>query len=483
MRSNIATSQFHRASLKSAIVGFLGATLVAMAVASACARPAKNSSPLPPAPASARTLTVIGTNDFHGRLEKLPLLAGFVEHLRAKRKADGGGLLLVDAGDLFQGTLASNLGHGRAVIQAYNAMGYRAAAIGNHEFDFGPSAAAPMAPQGSLKERLREASFPFLSANLETTQGQMPAWKNLKPSVLVEVAGVPVGLVGGLTEETPTIVFRPYFADLRVRPLAPALQSEALRLRERGARVVIALVHAGGECTETHQPKDLGSCKSDEEIMQVARALPAGLIDVIVAGHTHKAMAHVVAGTAVVEAWANGRGFSQVDLRVPLDTNSPVKVDIHPPRRLCASARSSCQRGSYEGEIIAPLKTIADVVRPAQQKATELEKRHLGVTALEPIAKDFKGESPLGLLMASSLLKSHTEAQVALLNAGGFRTDLPPGPVTYGKLFRIMPFDNRVAKVRLRARELSAVLARHLQNDRRGMALLGGIKGSSTMSG
>src|SRR4051812_48675560 len=87
---------------------------------------------------SPKTLTIIGTNDLHGALVRLPLLAGYVENVRAARAADGGAVLLLDGGDLFQGTLESNVGEGEDVIRAYNAMGYAASAIGNHEFDFGP---------------------------------------------------------------------------------------------------------------------------------------------------------------------------------------------------------------------------------------------------------------------------------------------------------------------------------------------------------
>ena len=89
------------------------------------------------------TLSIIGTNDLHGRIFPrngrggLAVLAGYVNNLRAVRKADGGAVLLIDAGDTFQGTAESNLTEGAVVIDAYNALGYAAAAIGNHDFDFG----------------------------------------------------------------------------------------------------------------------------------------------------------------------------------------------------------------------------------------------------------------------------------------------------------------------------------------------------------
>ena len=95
------------------------------------------------ATASSVTLSIVGTNDLHGGIVPrdgrggLALLGGYVNNLRAVRAKDGA-VLLIDAGDMFQGTLESNLTEGAVVVSAYNALGYAAAAVGNHEFDFGP---------------------------------------------------------------------------------------------------------------------------------------------------------------------------------------------------------------------------------------------------------------------------------------------------------------------------------------------------------
>src|SRR5438105_1420585 len=94
------------------------------------------------------TLSIVGTSDLHGHLETLPALAGYLGNLRRARARDGGAVVLVDGGDLFQGTLESNLAEGEPVVRAYEAIGYAAAAVGNHEFDFGPvgPAATPRGP-------------------------------------------------------------------------------------------------------------------------------------------------------------------------------------------------------------------------------------------------------------------------------------------------------------------------------------------------
>ena len=156
-------------------------------------------------------ITVVGTNDVHGELTPhedrggLVTLSGYVSALRAAREDDGA-VLLVDAGDMWQGTLASNLSEGKPVVEAYNALGYAAAAVGNNEFDFGPLGPKPIPesdsddPQGALRQRASEANFPLLAANLiDETTGKTVAWDNVRPSTMVTVGGVDIGIIGVVT--------------------------------------------------------------------------------------------------------------------------------------------------------------------------------------------------------------------------------------------------------------------------------------------
>src|SRR5262249_22466625 len=156
----------------------------------ACSAPAHAPAPAPapapentpaPVPQVPHTLTIVGTNDLHGQIERVAILAGFVANVRAARAADGGAVLLIDAGDMFQGTLESNLAEGADVVKAYNRLGYAAAAIGNHEFDYGPVGPDVVAkhgedPRGALKARISEASFPIISANIADDAGARIDW-------------------------------------------------------------------------------------------------------------------------------------------------------------------------------------------------------------------------------------------------------------------------------------------------------------------
>ncbi|WP_428267654.1 bifunctional metallophosphatase/5'-nucleotidase [Haliangium sp.] len=420
-------------------------------------------------------VSIVGTNDWHGALARLPILAGYVANLREARRGDGA-VLLVDAGDMFQGTLESNLNEGAAMVAAYNAMGYAAAALGNHEFDFGPvgPAATPRAdghgperdPRGALRARLAEARFPMLAANLvDAAVGARVSWPNAPAAVMVNAAGVDVGIVGVLTEDTPHATMPANFVGLAISPLAAAIEREARDLREHGAAVIVVSAHAGGRCQDLDDPADLSSCAPDEEIMAVAEALPPGLVDVIVAGHTHQAMAQRVNGIAIIESYARGRAFGRVDLVVDVEAGEVRETHIFAPRDLCpgdpAAAVAACAPGRYEGRPVEADPALAAVIADALAAARAQREAPLGVDIGAPVTRSYSHESALGNLFAD-LMRVARPADVAITNGGGLRADLAPGPLTYGALYEAMPFDNRFARVRLSGATLERLIAINL---------------------
>ncbi|MDH3482133.1 MAG: metallophosphoesterase, partial [Gammaproteobacteria bacterium] len=253
------------------------------------------------------TISIFGTNDVHGQLSPdgdrggLVAVSAYVNALRAARDVDGGAVLVIDAGDMWQGTLESNLVEGAAVVEAYNAIGYDAAAVGNHEFDFGPVGGKAIPedagddPRGVLKRRASEADFPVLAANLIDARTSQPVdWENVRRSVIVDVKGVKVGIIGVMTARALQVTIAANVVGLRVAPLVETITEEAQALRDRGASVVVVTAHAGSRCTKFVDPTDLSSCNMAGEIMRVAAALPTGLVDHIVAGHVHRGIAHIV---------------------------------------------------------------------------------------------------------------------------------------------------------------------------------------------
>src|SRR5438552_6001969 len=203
-------------------------------------------------PGRASRLTIVGINDTHGALLAAPpppgiarstdgeiggadWFGGYLEVIRAEARERGGAVVVLDGGDEFQGTLISNQFRGRSVTDVYNALGVTAAALGNHEFDFG----IPV-----LEERIAQARYPILAANvfLKGTR-QRPQW--LRPSVLIDAGGIRVGIIGLATVETPLTTNPALIAGIDFVEGGAVAAEEADLLRSRGATVVVICAHAG----------------------------------------------------------------------------------------------------------------------------------------------------------------------------------------------------------------------------------------------
>lgn len=443
-------------------------------------------------------LSIVGTNDIHGALDRLPIFAGFLANLRARRAEPGpgfGGVALIDAGDMFQGTLESNLNEGAAMVDALNALDYTASVVGNHEFDFGPVGPDAVVtkpehdPRGALRARLAQARFPILAANyLDAESGRRVDWEGAPASVMKTIAGVQVGTVGVSTFSTPFVTMASNVVGIKMAPLAETITREARALRERGAKVVIVTAHAGGRCDNLQDPDDRSSCVNDEEIMSVAKALPPGLVDVIVGGHTHRAMAHRINGIAIIESYSRMRAFGRVDLRVTTGgARAGVEVvTIHPPRDICPGKRrvpvAECQPGDYEGAPVRVDDRLRQLIAPAMEAARVRKDEQLGVTLAGSFRPSYGKQSALGNLIVDLMRAAHP-TDVAITNGGGLRATLPAGPLTYGSLYESTPFDNRFATVTLTVADLERVLLGNLQRTSGILSISGGRARATCVGG
>lgn len=501
----------------------------------ACPQPSSRPDPAPAAgPRDQVTIALVGTSDLHGYVEPralkvkdragveqtvhrggLPLFGGYLANLRKHYP-----VLLLDGGDLFQGTMVSNLGEGQVVVDAYNALGYTAVAVGNHEFDYGPAGAlaVPKAatddPTGALKERMRAAKFPFLSANLlDKATGKPAVWDNLYTSKRVEIEGVPIGLIGAVTEDTPRTTNILNLRDVTIGPVVASVKAEAEALRKTGVAAVILTIHEGANCSAFDNPRNLGPCDNgDGRVLKVVREL-SGAVDAVVAGHSHAGMAHFIDSVPVIQSFAYGVAFSRADLPFRKSGAGWVldkaAIRVHPPTELCSVAvppRAApaapppaadstpgggdatrakpgtvfrCDVGMlsgqdltparYEDSEVVPSAAVLAALQPHIDRAAAKRQSSLGVTLATKLRRAFRTESPLGALLADLLRSGATRiigqnVDVAFQNGGGIRNELPAGPLTYGHLFEVLPFDNRLAVVTLTGAHLAELMRRNLQS-------------------
>ncbi|MGA9525588.1 MAG: bifunctional UDP-sugar hydrolase/5'-nucleotidase [Myxococcaceae bacterium] len=473
------------------------------AAASACRTPVQSapSASVPSASQSASgplepiRITLAATNDLHGWVHPhtlehddgtvleeggLATLSGYISILRAQNP---GGVLLLDGGDLFQGTLASNLTEGEVVIDAYNHLGYTAAAIGNHEFDYGPLGPVSVASGpdvdafGALKARLAQAKFPLLAVNIyEASSGERPGWLPDDGSLMVEIKGVRIGILGLVTPTTPHTTNPVNVSSLRFGSLVPEAAAAAKRLRDRGAELVIGVAHAGGKCGSCEDPKDLSTCDTQSgEIFELLLQLPPGTVDAMIAGHTHQELAHFVNGTPVVETRALGRALAVVELFVDPETRRVLPDQTVLSRNVAVCPRvdktaGTCELSvlkqlpkvelvpaSYRGQPVVVDAALQKKLSPALARVEAAQRRKLGLTVPRALWRNYEAESALGDFLADSL-RTMEKADVVLLNSGGLRADLPAGELTYGDLYEVIPFDNTVSTLTLTGEELRRLL-------------------------
>jgi 2',3'-cyclic-nucleotide 2'-phosphodiesterase (5'-nucleotidase family) len=385
----------------------------------------------PQFPAGTRFLRIIATNDFHGALEPRPdangvrrggaaYVAAAIDRARTEC-APRCETLLLDAGDLFQGTPASNLSYGRPVVEYYNRMGYAASALGNHEFDWGTD---------SLRARMRQAKFEILGANVRYTDGRDVKW--IPNDTIVKRGLTRIGIIGVSTVSTPTTTRAANVAGLRFDDPAPIVDSIGTALRRRGANFVVVIAHAGASCGRE------GATDCGGEIIDLARKITTK-VDAIVSGHTHTLVNTEIKGIPIVQARSSGRAIDVLD--IPLGANAGLPTR-HQVRELAV-------------DTIRPVAAIDSIVRRAVARVAPLVDRHI---AAIPVTLPRHGSQyPLGNLIADAQ-RWEGKGDVAIMNNGGIRTELRAGDATYGSLFEIQPFGNTLYSLTMTGSQLRGLL-------------------------
>ena len=456
------------------------------------------------------TIAILGTNDLHGTLTPLSLksrekpgvkpteysaggLAMLASYIRKVRSEFGSRFIWLDAGDEFQGSIESNLEFGAPMVKFFNTANLTAAAIGNHEFDFGVN---------QLKDRMREAKYPYLAANiLDKSSKELADFPNTKPSILVSAGQLKVGIMGLSTVDTPKQTRLQNVKDYTFENLKIAALREAQSLREKGAQVVLLTAHAGLKCEasplSSHQmirsPSDVqGECLEQHEVVKLLRSLPSGTIDAVIAGHTHHVVHHWVAGVPVIQGGAMGRYFNLIYLTydwnqkkiLPQETRieGPVPVcekvfknqnDCNGDRKAPKIGRGPLVPVKFHHETLFPDPAVSAAVSPIIEKTKLFKNKKIGIAA-RPIEHSLLTESELGNLTADAI-RDAVQADFGLMNTGGIRAPLEAGPITYDSIFRTIPFDNVIATLKVTAKELGMIL-QVAENGIRGFFSVSGLK-------
>ncbi len=396
-------------------------------------------------------LVLASTNDFHAALDRAEGLASVIRDLRKKYEDK---LVYLDAGDQFQGSLEGNMSKGKAVIELFSLIGLDAAAMGNHELDYGPDVPQRVSVRkgedgmGSFKKRAKEAKYPFLSANFTydppvSCAGPGPECNALyqktilPPRTIIERGGQRIGVIGATTPVTANITDPEFIRGKKFDPMAPVIEAEAKWLREqKNCKWILLVVHEG-----LRYERD-GKTLKDTALLTLLKQLPPGIVDAIVGGHSHIQIRDIVQGFPLLQTGISGQVVGVMHL----------------------SKNAGKTEARFENFIPVPDTAVAfDVTRVMlfyRQLALDKKRKVIAKTTA-PFPQDKTSESALGNLMADAVLhiaQRYGGADFAVMNAGGIRSGLPEGTLTYDNAFKLMPFSNNLVIVEMTGKELTSLL-------------------------
>ncbi|WP_104177873.1 ExeM/NucH family extracellular endonuclease [Cryobacterium sp. Y50] len=422
-------------------------------------------------------LNLLNINDFHGRIDANTVkFAGTVEQLRAEY-GDANSLFLSDGDNIGASLFASASQNDQPTIDVLNALGLAASGVGNHEFDQGFS---------DLTGRVADAAnFDYLGANVYNVGTETPA---MQEYALLDVAGITVGVIGAVTEETPTLVSPNGIASLSFGDPVEAVNRVAAQLTDGDltngeADVLIAEYHEGagaGTPDGATLEQELAAGGAFASIVNETSAE----VDAIFTGHTHKQYAWdaQVPGAAtgvtrpVLQTGSYGENIGQVVLSYDVasgDTttvkNRNVARSIVADADLVAAYPRVTEVQTITNAALAEAAIQGNV--PVGSVTADITRACLGGVA--PCAENRMAPSALGTLVANSLRASLADptiggAQIGVVNPGGMRADLslaPDGVVTYAEANGVLPFLNNLWTTSLTGAQFKTVLEQQWQTN------------------
>jgi 5'-nucleotidase len=327
--------------------------------------------------------------------------------------------------------------------------------LGNHEFDEGATELLRLLTGGNhpkgpfLDPQWQGARFPYVSANVLNTKTGKP----LLPPYTIKVAnGIPIGVIGAVLKETPTIVTPSGVAGLQFVDEADAINASVAQLKRQGVRTIIVTIHQGLRQTPTYEgPTNPDMQGLSGPIIDIVKRLNDE-VDVVVSGHAHGFSNALVANNngkqiLLTQAFSASTAYDDIDLSISRRSGDVVEK----------SAAIVTTWGD-QGPGLTPDIDVAKIVSAADERVAPLVNRLVGVAQVAvTTAENAAGESALGNLIADAQ-RASTGAQFAFMNPGGIRQSLDAGEVLWGELFSIQPFSNDLVSMDLTGAQIKLLL-------------------------
>ena len=373
---------------------------------------------------------ILHTNDVHGAIENYAKVAV----LASQYESEGAYVLILDAGDYSQGTSYVSLSEGAAAIELMNMAGYDAAALGNHEFDYGFEA---------LKKNMESAGFPVLAANVKYN-GEL-AFDDA--AVFTTPGGTKIGVFGLDTPETATKAHPGKIAGVTFasgEEMYQIAQDMATMLREdEGCNYVICIGHLGID--------DETAATANRSIDLLGKVTG---IDVFIDGHSHSTEEQIAEKTnadrKVGDTVLTSTGTKLENIGVVTIKDSTITTECVPTEGIEVPA---------DNEIAA--RAAAIIAEVDAEYGTVFAKTEVTLNG-EKDPGNRTQETNLGDLITDALVWKATEAgeavDAAITNGGGIRATIEAGDITKKDINTVLPFGNTLSIIKITGSELLEVL-------------------------
>ena len=434
-------------------------------------------------------LHLMWTNDVHGHIAPEPArfmnpafppplgggasAAKYIKAVRERAAADPNEeVLLVDVGDMFQGTPIGSKTQGTAVIEYFNAMNYDLAVPGNHDFDMG---------RDNCERLANMSDFPWVVCNLrEEATGEVVDW--CEPYLMLDFQGIKIGVVGIITPSTGVMSFPENIKGLVFEDMPSRTAEYRDKLRDMGADLIFLAIHeglpydpeegwkriTGATETETNaeQQGTYGSNHSAGYMNLMELVHEVAGIDFAVGGHTHRGYQEPwidpVNHTMCFESYGNGSSVGHAVLLIDRKTKTLLGYE------------GSHDRGTlitlFEDELW-PDEEITEVIRPFHEEAEKAMQRVVGSSAI-PLGRGGPGANLVGNLVTDAMI-AYFDADFSFQNLGGLRADLPAGDLTARDIFSVLPFGNELVLVDMDGRMVRRIIERKLAGRSGGICTAG----------
>lgn len=392
-------------------------------------------------------LQLLAINDFHGQivpysttLGGAALLGGYLDAREAQAKSVHESTVRLGVGDLIGASPpASGLLGDEPTLKVLDVMKFKYSAIGNHEFDRGGLAGLLRLQHGGfslVSGRWKPLHMQYLAANAVREKSGRPI---LPPYVIKNVGGIRVGIIGAVYQGTPTITMPSQVAGIRFLNEAQTVNKYVARLKARGVKTIIVLLHNGGT-------GDVNGGPITGDVVSTIEAIDDE-VDVVLTAHSHTRYWGSVGGKLVTQAYSAGRAFADVDLVLSGKTGDVVS-------KTAEIVSVTATTG------VVPNAKVAKIVAAAEAEVAPLTSRVVG-TAASDISRTLNaaGESQLGNLLADAQ-RWKGATQIAVVNPGAMRSDIFAGEVTWGELFSVQPFANYLVTLKLTGAQIDDLLER-----------------------